>query len=72
MQYRRGNLPTLELADEAGTYLSGHWTAVREPRLRHARRDRVRSVIWNIAAGVLMVSSLGVYVCGLIFLVRLV
>jgi hypothetical protein len=69
MQYQRGDVHTLGLADEAGSYLERHWAAHhRVPR----RRERARSATWNITAGVLLVSSLGVYVCGLIFLIHLI
>jgi hypothetical protein len=72
MQYQRGDADALGLVDEAKAYLAGHWTPTSGLSLRRVRRSRARSATWNLTAGLLVVGSIGVYVCGLIFLIHLI
>jgi hypothetical protein len=72
MQYQRGDVHTLRLVDEAGEYLARHWVHTPKPSRRQVRRARARSATWNLTAAALVVASLGIYICGLIFLIRLI
>jgi hypothetical protein len=72
MQYQRGETHTLGLVDEAGEYLARHWVHAPKLSRRQVRRARARSATWNITAAALVVASLGIYICGLIFLIRLI
>jgi len=70
MQRERRSFASPSLADEAGSYLAYQWMADSEP-IRRGLRARARNATWNVTVGALLTSSVAVYICGLVFLARL-